>query len=156
MNHIQSKEEFCICLLRSISGFLAVEKHNDFANYIFELCNVYISNPSKADLTYYNPERDAIEFFESDFAFDNSQSQLIRTDRVKSYLEVLRVFLEAPCSKSFLIAGPSGCGKTLLIQEAITEHSGYELHVINCSKQLTPAYILHTLKQVQNIYIICT
>ncbi|XP_055916348.1 cytoplasmic dynein 2 heavy chain 1 [Eupeodes corollae] len=147
MTQIQSKEEFCICLLRSISGFLPVEKHNDFANYIFELSNVYISNPSKADLTYYNPERDAIEVFESDFAFDSSQAQLIRTDRVKSYLEVLRVFLEAPCSKSFLIAGPSGCGKTLLIQEAISEHSGYELNVINCSKQLTPAYILHTLKQ---------
>ncbi|CAD6999081.1 unnamed protein product [Ceratitis capitata] len=147
---VQSREEFSVTLCRSLYGFLPPERHNEFANFIYERANIYTSNPNRAELAYFNSERGTIEFYESDnLPLMNASDgvQLIQTAAVKSYLSTLHNYLSAPVNTPFLIVGPTGAAKTLLLLQAVQEYAGYDLIVINCSMQLTPAYILHCLKQ---------
>ncbi|XP_028896482.2 cytoplasmic dynein 2 heavy chain 1 [Zeugodacus cucurbitae] len=147
---VQRRDEFCVTLCRALYGFLPTERHNELANYVYERANLYINNPNHAELSYFDKARDAIEFYESDnlpIVSASGAVQLIQTAAVKSYLSTLRSYLSAAASTPFLIVGPTGAAKTLLLQQAVQEYAGYDLIVINCSMQLTPAYILHCLKQ---------
>ncbi|XP_053958646.1 cytoplasmic dynein 2 heavy chain 1 [Anastrepha ludens] len=151
---VQSRDEFCVTLCRALYGFLPPERHNELANFIFERANIYISNPNHAEFAHFNNERGTIEFYESDALPPpigangiSSGVQLIQTATVKSYLNTLHTYLSAPTNTPFLIVGPTGAAKTLLLLQAVQEYAGYDLIVINCSMQLTPAYILHCLKQ---------
>lgn len=144
MNNIVSKDKFCVKLIMCLQGYLPSEIHNDFAMTVFEYAKIYISNPNKSELAFYNESRDAVEFYESENS--NSQSQqLLHTAQIKVYLDVIKMFLEN--LTPFIICGPSAAAKSLLIEEAVKEFSGYQLVDIHCSMQLTPSYILHILKQ---------
>lgn len=155
LRDVQRRDEFCVTLCRCLYGFLPPERHNELANYVCEHANIYISNPHHAELAYFDNERGAIEFYESDklpLVSVSGAVQLIQTAAVKSYLSTLRTYLSAPANTPFLIVGPTGAAKTLLLQQAVQEYAGYDLIVINCSMQLTPTYILHCLKQVALVW----
>ncbi|XP_017471893.1 PREDICTED: cytoplasmic dynein 2 heavy chain 1-like [Rhagoletis zephyria] len=153
LSAVQSRDEFCVTLCRTLYGFLPPERHNELANFIFERANIHISNPNRAELAYFNNELNTIEFYESDALplFDanelNGGMQLLQTAAVKSYLSTLRTYLSASANTPFLIVGPTGSAKTLLLMQAVQEYAGYNIIIVNCSTQLTTAYILHCLKQ---------
>lgn len=157
---IQSREEFAVTACQTLFGFLAIERHNDFANWFMQKANLYVSNSNHAELIYYNRFRQAIEQYETDVgdamggSLNEGGGSLVQTAAVKMYLEQLKGFLASPCqAATFLLVGPAGAAKTLLLQEAVSQFSGYDLITINCSTQLTPSHIIHSLRQVsQKIY----
>lgn len=143
-------------------SYIPIDMQNSFANEMLEMANIYVPNSSKAEFLYFNSPRDTVEIYETDYnnqTFGNGV-HLILTGQAKAYLDSLRNFLEGSCNP-FIIVGPSGSGKTILLQQASSELSGYQLIVVNCSRQLTPNYILHCLKQVSSVvlilnWILCT
>ncbi|XP_055390537.1 cytoplasmic dynein 2 heavy chain 1 [Condylostylus longicornis] len=138
------KEDFCVRLVQTILGFIKSEFHNELANKIYEALDIYIPDSSRVELAFFNESRNSIDFFETD-SRNAPQSDLIQTSQTKLYLSAIRRFLTT--FTPFLMVGSSGSGKTLLIQHAVAEMSGFQLVIINCSKQLTPSYVLHILKQ---------
>lgn len=150
---LQSRDAFTISACRAALEFLPVERHNEFANWLFEKANVYVSNPNQADLMFYNKTRGSLDIYESEIVGTGStgyeSGDLLQTAAVKMYLDQLRGFLEAPATTPFLLVGPAGAAKTLLIEQAVLDMSGYDLVTINCSTQLTPSYIIHVIKQVR-------
>lgn len=145
--NIQNREEFTVAACHAAFEFLPIERHNEFANWLYEKAGLYVPNPNHSELIYYNKSRNSLDIYETDIGGAGG-GELIETASIKMYLQQLKGFLEAPCTTPFLIVGPAGAAKTLLIEQAVQEMSGYELVTINCSTQLTPAYIIHCLKQV--------
>ncbi|CAD7084661.1 unnamed protein product [Hermetia illucens] len=144
----RSKDEFIVRLTKTLLSYIPIDMQNSFANEMLEMANIYVPNSSKAEFLYFNSPRDTVEIYETDYnnqTFGNGV-HLILTGQAKAYLDSLRNFLEGSCNP-FIIVGPSGSGKTILLQQASSELSGYQLIVVNCSRQLTPNYILHCLKQ---------
>lgn len=144
--NIQNREEFTAAACQAAFEFLPIERHNEFANWLYEKAALYIPNPNQAELMFYNKSKNSLDVYETDIG--SGGGELIETASVKMYLNQLKGFLEAPYTTPFLIVGPAGAAKTLLIQQAVQDISGYELLTINCSTQLTPAYIIHCLRQV--------
>lgn len=144
MSNIVSKDKFCVKLISCLMGYLPPEIHNDFAMAVYEYAKIYLSNPNKSELTYYNESRDGVEFYETDSSPQLNES-LLRTAQIKTYLDTVRMFLENDVA--FLVCGPSAAAKSMLIEEVVKDFSGFELVNIHCSTQLTPSYILHILKQ---------
>lgn len=71
--------------------------------------------PSNKESKYcfYNQYRDAVELFESDYSveidsIENIANCLIKTSKIKTYLNILKIYLE--CCIPFNIIGPSGSG----------------------------------------------
>uniref|UniRef100_A0A1A9WMF6 Dynein heavy chain, cytoplasmic n=1 Tax=Glossina brevipalpis TaxID=37001 RepID=A0A1A9WMF6_9MUSC len=145
---IQSREEFTVNACQAALGFLPNERHNEFANWLFEKANIYITPNAnhKAEMCYFSKANNSIQIYESDEQHSEHEA-LVQTAAVKMYLDNIRVLLEAPASNSFLLVGPPGAAKTLLMRYAVQEMNGYDLLIINCSAQMTPAYVLHCLKQ---------
>lgn len=119
---------------------------------VFEWTDVYIPSGQQPKYCYYNEARNTVDIFESDHiidtdSIDNIATRLIKTAKIKSYLNVLKVFLEQ--NVPFLMIGPSGAGTSLLLQGVVSEMSGCDLITINCSSQLTTSYVLYMLKQVR-------
>lgn len=103
-------------------------------------------------------------------SIDNISKCLIKTAKIKTYLNILKIYLENEIP--FNIIGLSGTGiryisqnrnsnfecknnifsflfdKRLLLQNAINDLPGYDLITIKCSSQLTASYVLYILKQV--------
>uniref|UniRef100_A0A1I8Q9V5 Dynein heavy chain, cytoplasmic n=1 Tax=Stomoxys calcitrans TaxID=35570 RepID=A0A1I8Q9V5_STOCA len=150
---LQNREAFTICACHAALEFLPVERHNEFANWLFEKANLYVTNPNHSELMFYNTERNCIDTYESEiaatgsFGDGNNVGDLVPTAAVKMYLQQLKAFLEAPANTPFLIIGPAGAAKSLLVEQATMDMSGYDLVTINCSTQLTPSYIIHCIKQ---------
>lgn len=141
---------------------------------IFEWADAYVPSDREAKYCFYNEHRDAVDAFESDGiveidSLDNIANRLIKTIKIKTYLNILRTYLlqEIP----FRIVGPSGSGTrcvhihlsrgknkkqkfifsfliSLLVNNVVSDLAGYELVTINCSSQLTTSYVLHQIKQV--------
>ena len=146
---IQSREEFTVAACHAAFEFLPIERHNEFANWLYEKAgDIFISNPNQSELIFYNKSKGAMDVHEADIT-NGMGGELIETAAVKMYLEQLNTFLEAPSNTPFLLVGPAGAAKSLLIEHAVHELSGYELITINCTTQLTPAYVIHCLKQVR-------
>ncbi|XP_065356058.1 cytoplasmic dynein 2 heavy chain 1 [Calliphora vicina] len=147
--NIQNREEFTLAACHAAFEFLPVERHNEFANWLYEKADLYVANPNHSELMYFNRSRNMVDVYETDISSGGGSfgGELIETASIKMYLQQLKGFLEAPCSTPFLIVGPAGAAKTLLIEQAVQDMSGYELITINCSTQLTPAYIIHCLRQ---------
>uniref|UniRef100_A0A1I8MV06 Dynein heavy chain, cytoplasmic n=1 Tax=Musca domestica TaxID=7370 RepID=A0A1I8MV06_MUSDO len=145
---VQNRDAFTIAGCHAAREFLPVERHNEFANWFYEKANLYVTNPNQAELMYYNEARNSVDVYESNTATDGGDfGDLVPTAAVKMYLDQLKGFLQAPDALPFLIVGPPGSAKTLLIEHAVDDMSGYDLVIINCSTQLTPAYIIHCIKQ---------
>ncbi|EDW77285.2 uncharacterized protein Dwil_GK18215 [Drosophila willistoni] len=153
---IQSLEEYGGSTLRALFGYIPNERHREFAQLILQHANLYIAQPNLAELTYFDEQRNSLEQYSLDVIErpEEKGNLLIRTAYVKSYLNIMDTLLKAQpnVNKSiaspppFILLGPTGSGKTLLMEQAILEHSGYQLVTINCSTQLTPGYILHALR----------
>uniref|UniRef100_A0A1B0AQ10 Dynein heavy chain, cytoplasmic n=1 Tax=Glossina palpalis gambiensis TaxID=67801 RepID=A0A1B0AQ10_9MUSC len=146
---IQSREQFTVNACQAALGFLPNERHNEFANWLFEKANIYITANvnHKAEMCYFSKANNSIQMYESDEQH-NEHEELVQTAAVKMYLDNIHVLLEAPAaSNSFLLVGPAGAAKTLLMRYAVQEMNGYDLVVINCSAQMTPAYVLRCVKQ---------
>lgn len=125
-----------------------------------EWADIYVPHGKEAKYCYFNEKREEVELYESDGIIqinsnDNIANLLIQTTKIKTYLSILRIYLEE--SIAFNIIGASGSGTSLLLKNAITNLDGYELVTINCSSQLTASYVLYMLKQVWNmfIFIVC-
>ncbi|KAI8114967.1 Cytoplasmic dynein 2 heavy chain 1, partial [Lucilia cuprina] len=142
--NIQNREEFTVAACHAAFEFLPVERQNEFSNWLYNKAGLYVANPNHSELMFYNKSRKSLDVYESDIS---GGGELIETASIKMYLQQLKSFLEAPSSTPFLVVGPAGAAKTLLIQHAVQDMSGYELLTINCSTQLTPAYIIHCLRQ---------
>ncbi|XP_017051507.2 cytoplasmic dynein 2 heavy chain 1 [Drosophila ficusphila] len=145
----QSLEEYGAATLRALFGYIPNDRQREFAQLIIKRANLYVANPNHAELTYYDSRRNSLEQYPMDaMEIPEKGSQLIITAYIKSYLEILETLLKTQGNRipPFMLIGPSGSGKTLLIQRAVLENSGYQLATINCSTQLTPSYILHTLR----------
>lgn len=151
---LQSRDAFTVAACHAALEFLPVERHNEFANWLFERANLYVTNSNQAEMVFYNKSRNSVDIYDTDVGISGSINlgELLQTPAVKMYLDQLRIFLEAPANTPFLIVGPAGAAKTLLIEQAVMDMSGYELVTINCSNQLTPAYIIHSIKQVKVIF----
>lgn len=145
----QSLEEYGAATLRALFGYMPNDRQREFAQLILKHANLYVANPNYAELTHYESSRNSLEQYPVD-AIETPEkgSQLIITSYMKSYLDILETLLKTQGTRlpPFMLIGPSGSGKTLLLQRAVLENSGYQLATINCSTQLTPRYILHTLK----------
>ncbi|KQS61954.1 uncharacterized protein Dere_GG26644 [Drosophila erecta] len=145
----QSLEEYGAATLRALFGYMPNDRQREFAQLILKHANLYVANPNYAELTHYESSRNSLEQYPVD-AIETPEkgSQLIITSYMKSYLDILETLLKTQGARiaPFMLIGPSGSGKTLLLQRAVLENSGYQLATINCSTQLTPRYILHTLK----------
>lgn len=79
----------------------------------FEWNDVYVPKGKDAKFCYFNRNRNSVEWFETDSttentSLDNISSNLVKTVKVKTYLEVLKTFLER--NIPFSIIGPSGSG----------------------------------------------
>lgn len=148
--NIQSREEFTVAACHAAFEFLPNERHNEFANWLYDKAGgIFISNPNHADLIFYNRNKVTVDVYDEASITNGDEGELIETASVKMYLQQLYGFLEAPTNTPFIIVGPAGVAKTLLIEHAVHELSGYELITINCTTQLTPAYVIHCLKQVK-------
>ncbi|KAH8249647.1 hypothetical protein KR032_011100, partial [Drosophila birchii] len=149
LHNAQSLEEYGAATLRALFGYMPSERQREFAQLILKHANLYIANPNYAELTYYDNRRNSLEQYPVD-AMETPEkgSQLIVTAYVRSYLDILESLLGPQGNRipPFMLIGPSGAGKTLLLQRSVLENSGYQLVTINCSNQLTPSYILHTLR----------
>ncbi|XP_030382925.1 cytoplasmic dynein 2 heavy chain 1 [Scaptodrosophila lebanonensis] len=144
----QTIEEFGAAMLRALLGFVTNERHQEFAQFVLQRANLYIANPNHAELTYYDKRRGALDQYAvGSIEPASTGGQLIETAAVKSYLGILDTLLDTCTLAPFLLIGPSGSGKTLLLQQAVQEHSGYQLATVNCSTQLAPTYLLNTLRQ---------
>lgn len=84
-----------------------------FYRQVFEWADVYVPSDKETKYCFYNEHRDAVDIFESDGiieidSFDNIANRLIKTVKIKTYLNILRHYLlqEIP----FTIIGPSGSG----------------------------------------------
>lgn len=80
---------------------------------VFEWADVYVPSGKEVKYCFYNEHRDAVELFETDGiaevdSLDNIANRLIKTVKIKTYLNVLRTYLlqEIP----FTMIGPSGSG----------------------------------------------
>ncbi|XP_060645040.1 cytoplasmic dynein 2 heavy chain 1 [Drosophila nasuta] len=149
LHNSQSLEEYGAATLRALLGYVPSERHRDFAQLVLQRANLYVAQPNHAELSYFEPQRNALEQYAVGMIEPPEQeSQLIVTAYVKSYLNIIGSMLELPSGKAapFMLVGPSGAGKTLLLEQAMLEHSGYQLASINCSTQLTAGYVLHTLR----------
>ncbi|XP_064546805.1 cytoplasmic dynein 2 heavy chain 1 [Drosophila montana] len=145
----QSLEEYGAATLRAMLGYIPSERQRDFAQLVLQRANLYVAQPNHAELSYYEPQRSALEQYALGvMETPERDSQLIVTGYVKSYLNIINSLLELPAGRAmpFMLVGPSGAGKTLLLEQALLEHSGYQLASINCSTQLTAGYVLHTLR----------
>ncbi|XP_015052343.2 cytoplasmic dynein 2 heavy chain 1 [Drosophila yakuba] len=149
LHDCQSLEEYGAATLRALFGYIPNDRQREFAQLILKHANIYVPNPNYAELTHYERNRNSLEQYPVD-AIETPEkgSQLIITSYMKSYLDILETLLKSQGARiaPFMLIGPSGSGKTLLLQKAVLENSGYQLATINCSTQLTPRYILHTLK----------
>lgn len=149
LHNSQSIEEYGAATLRALLGYVPSDRQHDFAQLVLQRANIYVAQPTHAELSYYDVQRAAIEQYAvGEIEAPERGSQLIVTAYVKSYLGIIQSLLELPAGHAapFMLVGPSGAGKTLLMQQALLEHSGYQLATINCSTQLTAAYVLHTLR----------
>ncbi|KAH8413035.1 hypothetical protein KR009_007595, partial [Drosophila setifemur] len=145
----KSLEEYGAATLRALFGYIPSDRQREFAQLILNHANLYIPNPNHAELTHFDNQRNALEQYPVDMMETPEKgSQLIVTAYVKSYLEILETLLRTQGNRipPIMLIGPSGAGKTLLLQKAVMENSGYQLVTINCSAQLTPSYILHSLR----------
>lgn len=121
---------------------------------MFEWTDVYIPSGQEPKYCFYNELRNTVDIYESDQIIDNESAEnvanrLIKTAKIKSYLNVLKQLLEQ--NVAFLMIGPSGAGTSLLLQGVVNEMSGYDLITVNCSSQLTTSYVLYMLKQVVDL-----
>ncbi|KAH8376856.1 hypothetical protein KR093_001749 [Drosophila rubida] len=149
LHNSQSLEEYGAATLRALLGYVPSERQREFAQLVLQRANVYVAQPNHAELSYFEPQRNALEQYAVGVIEPPEQdSQLIVTAYVKCYLNAIGSLLELPAGKAapFMLVGPSGAGKTLLLEQALLEHSGYQLASINCSTQLTAGYVLHTLR----------
>ncbi|KAM8717355.1 hypothetical protein ACLKA7_004106 [Drosophila subpalustris] len=149
LHNCQSMEEYGAATLRAILGYIPSERQREFAQLVLQRANLYVAQPNHAELSYFEPQRNALEQYAVGVVEPPERdSQLIVTAYVKSYLNIIGSLLELPAERAspFVLVGPSGAGKTLILQQAVLEHSGYQLASINCSTQLTAAYVLHTLR----------
>ncbi|XP_002132927.3 cytoplasmic dynein 2 heavy chain 1 [Drosophila pseudoobscura] len=145
----QFLEEYGAATLRALFGYVPNDRQGEFAQLVLKHANLYVAQPNHADLSYYDRQRAALDQYAVDLVErPENGSHLIVTAYVKSYMGILETLLKAPGNRTppFMLVGPSGAGKTLLLQQAVLEHSGYQLATINCSTQLTPGYVLHTLR----------
>ncbi|XP_016964184.1 cytoplasmic dynein 2 heavy chain 1 [Drosophila biarmipes] len=145
----QFLEEYGAATLRALFGFIPSDKQREFAQLVLKRANLYMANPNYAELTYYDSRKNSLEQYSVDAVeLPEKGSQLIITSYMKTYLDILETLLKTQGNRipPFMLIGPSGSGKTLLLQRAVLENSGYQLATINCSTQLTPSYVLHTLK----------
>lgn len=149
LHNSQSLEEYGAATLRAMLGYIPSERQRDFAQLVLQRANLYVAQPNHAELSYYEPQHSALEQYALGVMETSERdSQLIVTGYVKSYLNIISSLLELPPGRAmpFMLIGPSGAGKTLLLEQALLEHSGYQLASINCSTQLTAGYVLHTLR----------
>lgn len=149
LHNSQSIEEYGAATLRALLGYIPSERQSEFAQLVLQRANIYVAQPNHAELSYFESQRNALEQYAVGVIEPPERdSQLIVTAYVKSYLNIIRSLLVMPAGKAspFMLVGPSGAGKTLLLQQAMLEYSGYQLASINCSTQLTAAYVLHTLR----------
>lgn len=80
---------------------------------IFEWADIYIPSGKEPKYCYFNKYREAVELHESDDiveidSIENIANFLIKTTKIKTYLNILKIYLEA--SVPFNIIGPSGSG----------------------------------------------
>lgn len=82
-------------------------------NQVCEWSDIYVPKGRDTKFCHFNKDRNAIEWFDTNDAIENSSleniaSNLVRTIKVKTYLEVLKTFLEKDIP--FSLIGPSGSG----------------------------------------------
>lgn len=80
---------------------------------MFELADIFVPSDKEPKYCVYNKYRDAVEFVESDGSvkidsIENIADFLIKTTKIKTYLNVLKIYLEL--NIPFIIIGPSGSG----------------------------------------------
>lgn len=80
---------------------------------MFEWGDIYIPSGKEPKYSCFNKYREAVELFESDGmvqidSIENIANFLIKTTKIKTYLSILKIYLEE--SIPFNIIGPSGSG----------------------------------------------
>lgn len=80
---------------------------------ILEWADIYIPSGKESKYCFFNKYREAVELYESDGmveidSIDNIANFLIKTTKIKTYLNILKIYFEE--SIPFNIIGPSGSG----------------------------------------------
>jgi dynein heavy chain 2, cytosolic len=144
LEEAKTKDEFCVNMMRGVACLMNSEHRNEFANLFFEFANVYVTDPKRAELAFFNGFRASVELYETE---ERSSGTLVATASTKFNIDVLKSFLTSKSKLMFLMVGPSGSGKTLVLQHVVTEFPGYQLLTINCSAHLIAQHVIHALKQ---------
>lgn len=124
IDETDKKDEFCMGLLRGFGSLLSTDAKNQFAKQLFSWLDIYVSDQSQSEFTFYNGFRDAIELYENERNDDTDYDRdsgggnilkshyLIQTATVKVHLDVIRSLLKIDERVPFLMYGPAGCGKS--------------------------------------------
>lgn len=85
----------------------------NFPAKAFEWSDVYVPKRKDPKFCGFNATRNAIEWFEMDeetekASLENISSNLVKTVKIRTYLSILRAFLEKEVP--FSLIGPSGSG----------------------------------------------
>lgn len=163
---LQSRTEFAWNAFQTSLNFLTKQEEQARKEFIqwflFEkvklqatpATNIILEHQQRPELIYYNRKADVCDVY-YDKIDDSNELGLVKTAIVRRNLAMIDDFLNCEESTPFLLLGPSGTAKTLLLQQAVLDHPGYTLLTINCSKQITPTYLMAALKKVKCIvYII--
>lgn len=80
---------------------------------MFEWADIYVPSGKESKFCFFNKLRDAVEIYESDDiveieTVDNVANRLIKTMKIKTYLNILKIYLEEGIP--FTMIGPSGSG----------------------------------------------
>lgn len=112
------QNEFATKVRAIAANWLSVKWSNEWQlcvlyQQIFELGDIYVPSGKESKYCFFNKYREAVELFESDGmveieSIDNIANYLIKTTKIKTYLNILKIYLEAGIP--FNIIGPSGSG----------------------------------------------
>lgn len=163
--NLQSRTEFAWNAFQTSLNFLTVQEEQvrkEFVQwFLFEkvkiqatpATNIILEHRQRPELIHYNPEADVCDVYD-DKIEDSNELGLVKTGIVRRNLAMIDDFLNCGQSTPFLLLGPSGAAKTLLLQQAVLQLPGYTMLTINCSKQITPRYLMAALRKVKCIVYI--
>ncbi|CAH0554579.1 unnamed protein product [Brassicogethes aeneus] len=152
IRNVKNKTEFAVALANGLGQHLQYDFIEIFVNEVFNWLGE--PEPPLPLSCRYNADRDIIDTYMSNpnIIIDNVSKglPLILTGQILKTLDCLRIWMEADYKKPFLMVGPHGSAKRLILEHLVQEQSNVELLTIHCSSNLTPAYVISKLSQVND------